>query len=639
MCSVVLSCTRRFWAPALGYVALAACSDPAARVTLVPLGGPCGQPVGANQVRITAFTGTGDRSKSIGLEETVEIADFPADTEQIGVEVLVGGAIGAAGKSAPLAFDALADRAEIRVFMAPPDGFCEVGALTEPRAQPLVARAGAGVLVVGGIGPAGPLSTAEYYDPDTARFSAVAVPPVLIDDAQGFQGAALAALADGRIALIGGPHNAFVVFDPATRSFATDPVLIEPRAFHAALATGEQDVLVAGGCSAVAGGLCGGAPRHQALRYHLNKLSTPAPSAELPAAGALRIAPALFDLGIQLDGGRRYLLAGGGGDSAVAARFAIDDDVAIGVPGGHAQAVALDGGAVLTAYGDDAAAPDGTAAVFAPDGTAAQPIARAPAAAAVRLIALEDGRVAGFGGDAQGGVVTYDPTGDTWRVAAPASSAVTGPLVAPALARLGDGSVLVLGGAVSAQAWLYRPSLVGPAAGSVTVVPPGAAVLGALTAPDPATVTRTTGAAPAWRLTTPAGASLARALVGGPRTATGSVSATVHVTAGGVALIAQQTSPGQALVAELAPDQPARLVQLGGGAAQPLCTATAAPTVFDPATPAVVQLAITGGQARLSIDGAAVLACSVAAGERGAWGIASLGAGAQLTVDSVTVAR
>jgi len=152
-------------------------------------------------------------------------------------------------------------------------------------------------------------------------------------------------------------------------------------------------------------------------------------------------------------------------------------------------------------------------------------------------------------------------------------------------------------------------------------------------------VTRTTGAAPAWRLTTPAGASLARALVGGPRTATGSVSATVHVTAGGVALIAQQTSPGQALVAELAPDQPARLVQLGGGAAQPLCTATAAPTVFDPATPAVDQLAITGGQARLSIDGAAVLACRVAAGERGAWGIASLGAGAQLTVDSVTVAR
>ena len=639
MRSVVLSCTRRLWAPAIGYVALAACSDPAARVTLVPLGGLCGQPLGANQVRITAFTATGDRSQSVGLEETVDIDDFPADTEQIGVEVLVGGAVGAAGKSPPLAFDALADRAEIRVFMAPLDGFCEVGALTEPRAQPLVARAGAGVLVVGGSGAAGPLSTAEYYDPDTAAFSAVAVPPVLIDDAQGFTGAALAALGDGRVALIGGPHNAFVVFDPVTRSFATDPVLIAPRAFHAALATGDQDVVVAGGCSAVTGRSCSGVPRRDTLRYHLAKLSTPEPAAELPEAGALRISPALFDLGVQLDGGHRYLLAGGGGDPGLAARFTLDDAVATGVPGGHAQAVALDGGAVLTAYGDDAAAPDGTAAVFAPDAAAGQPIARAPAAAAVRLIALEDGRVAGFGGDSQGGVVTYDPTGDTWRLAAPTSSVVTGPLVAPSLARLGDGSVLVLGGAVSAQAWLYRPSLVGPATGSVTVVPPSAAVLGALTAPDPATVARTPGAAAAWQLATPTGAALARALVGGPRTATGSVSATVHVTAGGVALIAQQTSPGQALVAELAPDQPAQLVRLGGGTAQPLCTGAAALPAFDPATPAVVELAITGGQARLSIDDATVLACSVAAGERGAWGIASLGAGAQITVDSVTVAR
>jgi len=123
----------------------AACGDRAAHVTLVPLGGACARPVGANLVKVTAYAASGERSKSIALDETLAIADFPADTEQLGGEVLIGGgATGAAGKSAPLAFDALAEGATIPVFMAPPDGFCEVGGLTAPRGQPLVARAGAG---------------------------------------------------------------------------------------------------------------------------------------------------------------------------------------------------------------------------------------------------------------------------------------------------------------------------------------------------------------------------------------------------------------------------------------------------------------------------------------------------------------
>jgi hypothetical protein len=131
----------------------AACGDPAARVKLVPLGGACGRPPGANLVKVTAYAASGERTQSLGLDEAIAIADFPADTEQIGVEVIIGGgATGAAGKSAPLAFGELADGATIPVFVAPLDGFCEVGAMTEPRAQPLVARAGDGVLVVGGTG-------------------------------------------------------------------------------------------------------------------------------------------------------------------------------------------------------------------------------------------------------------------------------------------------------------------------------------------------------------------------------------------------------------------------------------------------------------------------------------------------------
>ena len=369
---MVLFGLRPSWlAAAIGAAALAgACSDPAARVTLRPLGGACGQPMGANQVKVTAYTASGEHSESVALDETVAIADFPADTEQIGVEVIVsGGATGAAGKSAPLAFNALADGATIPVFMAPPDGFCAVGAMTEPRAQPLIARAGHGVLLVGGTGPTGPLSTAEYYDPDSATFTAVAVPPVLADDVQGFAGAALATLSDGRVALIGGPHNAFVVFDPQARAFATDPVLIDPRAFHAAIATGDQEVVIAGGCSAVSALACSGVPRRQMLRYHLAKLGVPDPVTLLPATDDRRIAAQLFDLGIQLDGGHRYLLAGGTGDPGLADRFALDDEATTTLAGGHVQAVALDGGAVLTAFGSDdaAVAADGSAAVYAPD--------------------------------------------------------------------------------------------------------------------------------------------------------------------------------------------------------------------------------------------------------------------------------
>ncbi|TMQ19821.1 MAG: hypothetical protein E6J91_05260 [Deltaproteobacteria bacterium] len=628
------------WRPARSVAMVAAlaigCGDPAARVRLVALGGPACRPMSANQVRVTSYGPSGEHTVALGLDEVVAIGSFAADTEQIGVEVLIGGGeIGAEGKSAPLAFGALADGAAIPVLMAPPDGFCELPAMTEARAQPVVAPAGDGALVVGGMGPSGPLSTAEYYDPTTASFVPVDVPPGLADP-QGFTGTALATLPDGRVALIGGPQRVFVVFDPRVRRFVTDPTVIGPWAFHAAIATGDQEVLVAGGCMTAPP--CAGPPQMpRAVRYELPHLTAPELSAMLPPA--LRIGARLFDLGEQGDGRRHWLLAGGTGTAGGAARFALDDPAAEVVPGGHAQTAALDGGAVLSVFGDDAAPPpgDGSASVFAPDAAAARTIAGAPARQGVRLIALEDGRVVGFGGAAME-VVTYDPTRDAWSSRRAMSSDQTGVLTAPSLVRLTDGTVLVVGGAVSARAWLYRPSLVGPASGSVTVVPVSDTGRGVLTASDPQTVTRVAGQLPAWLLTTPADAAMARALVGGPRIATGSVSAFARVLSGGVALIAQQTAPGHALVAELAPGSPPRLVRLAGGDAHELCAGTDA-VAFDPATPVTLRLAVTARDARLSIGEREVLACSIAAGERGAWGIASLGAGARLAVDSVTVAR
>jgi len=542
---------------------------------------------------------------------------------------------GAAGKSAPLVFGALAEGTAIPVAMAPPGGFCELPAMHQARAQPLVAPAGDGALVVGGLGPDGPLSSAEYYDPETAAFVEVAVPGAL-SNGQGFTGAALATLPDGRVALVGGPQHAVVVFDPRARAFVTDPTLVDARAFHAAIATGADEILVAGGCSGVAAGACSEPAEAElvAQRYQLSRLRQPEPAATL--ASGLRIAPRLFDLGIQLDGARRYVLAGGSGAIGRADRFAVGDPTAEVLAGGRAQPAALDGGAVLTAFAADAAAADGAAAVIVPGAAAAVPVASAPALSGARLVALENGSVVGFGGDPAGRVLRYDPLQDGWTLSRAESPDQTGALRAPSLARLSDGTVLVLGGAVSPRAWLYRPSLVGPASGSITATPVGGTAVGILTAPDPSTVTRDGGQ---WRLTTPSGAAMASALVGGPRTATGSVRAIVRVLAGGVALIARQTGPGQAVIAELLPGDAPRLVRRDAGGAHEVCRASAVLAAFDPAVPVTVRLVLTDHDARLAIDDREVLACGLPAGERGAWGLASLGASAEVAVESVTVAR
>lgn len=132
---------------------------------------------------------------------------------------------------------------------------------------------------------------------------------------------------------------------------------------------------------------------------------------------------------------------------------------------------------------------------------------------------------------------------------------------------------------------------------------------------------------------------MARALVGGPRAAAGSVSATVRVELGGVALLAQQLGPGQALVAELAGDQGVQVVRLAEDGRRVLCSAASPLAAFDPAIAVRLRLEVRDGQARLSINEQEVLACAAPGDDRGQWGVASLGAGARVVVDLVTVAR
>ncbi len=624
---------------ALATVALGCGEDPA-RVRLVPVdvGGECGRPSNANQLAITAFAETGEVKRAVALDRAIDLADLPAETTQLGVEILVGGgATGAAGKTLPLVFDELADDAAIPVLMAPPGGFCPVGKLIDARERPLIARAGTGVLVAGGVGPAGPLSTAELFDPATATWTAIEVPEALRDDTNGLAGAVLTTLPDGRVVLTGGPRGLLAVFDPQTKSFGSTFAISPQRAFHGAAAT-SNGVLLVGGCQGVDAGTCNATPLRSSVEYRLDGTSIiTGPNLD---EAAIAEGAELFDTG------GVFVLAGGFGTAGAAHRFTLEDRDAAGLVGVGAQPTMLDGGGVLTAFAPDLDPPSSTAAVVTPAGTVV-PVTSAPLLAGTRLITLEDGRVVGFGGetgvDALGAarVLEHDPTSGLWALRAPTSSpsqlapegrAGDQPpvLVAPSAVRLADGSVLVLGGepAPSTNAWVYRPSLVGASSGSVTASPSLLAIQGVLTPSDPATLDRTDGT---WILTAVDDLS-ARALVGGPKFARGSIRATVNVVAGGLALIAQQTAPDRALVAHLIPGQPARIERLGDGT---LCSGP----VVDPFQNPLIATLEVGDGLTLRIGDTLVLACDQSASSVGAWGLAADGVGSQIAVATVTVAR
>ncbi len=623
---------------------VAGCGDPPARVALVPVAETCGRPAGATSIRVIAYGPTGEATRAVAPGELLDVADFRADTEQLGVEVVIGGgATGAVGKTAPLVFGELPDGAVLPVFMAPPGGFCPtVTPMTEPRVAPLVARAGDGALIVGGRDAGGrDLATAELYDPATGTFTPLEVPAVLAEN--GFAGTALATLPDGRVAISGGPQPVITLFDPVTRRFGAS-VLIEGRAFHATIATAADELLLAGGCRNVEAGACAGLVRNSSARFDVAALASPIAG---PTLRAGRLGARMFDVGPLATGAGGLVIAGGVAPPAATDPSAADvltlTTDATPVTGTLAEAALLDGGAVLTAFGPPGGPLSGAAAVIVPGVVTARSIASAPAQDGVRLIQLEDGRVIGLGGDPLGRVLVYDPTVDRWTQTTPAEAEpgapAPGALTAPSLLRLADGSVLVVGGMPTEEAWIYRPELTGPATGSVTVVP-GGQTRAVLTAPDPATVTRT----PDWRLTVPqagapqAGAPLARALAGGPRMSAGSVRATVRVRAGAVALLARHVGAGEVVVAELTPGAPARLVIHADGAARVACSGALVPAL-DPATAVTLRLTIDGDTARLALGDDELVGCDVGPGARGAWGVAALGAGAVVTVDTLTIAR
>ncbi|MDB4953146.1 MAG: hypothetical protein JWO36_715 [Myxococcales bacterium] len=624
--------------PCLAFAA--ACGDPQAHVKVVPIAFPdhgaatsCGKPDAVNLVRLIAYTGTGELRRT-----DAQISDFPANTEQLGVEVIVaGGDRGAIGKTPPIAFNDLPDGTVLPVAMVPPDGFCRVGDLGEARVAPLVARAGDGALVVGGAAQ----PSAEYYDPTTATFEPIALPAGLRDDSTSLIGAALTAMPDGRAVLTGGGGRTFAVFVPERKAFL-GAYTITPRLSHAAIAVDDSQLLVIGGCNSPSG-LCdaGATPLHSSLAYTYSRSSTSEGEPGEPE-GKVSLPPMrtsfggrLIDLGTESDGVRRFVLAGGFGDAGVAERIPFaSSGVTTTVTGVFSQIAQLDGGAVLTAFDRDGAPASGASSVLPPESDTVVPLSGGPALARARLSLLEDGSVVAIGGDSTGRISRFVPTTNTWTTTTPPGEV---PIVdAPVLTRLADGSVLVLGGAASgSSAWLYRPSLVGPHSGDVRALPLGTAD-GVLTAPNPGTLTAT-------RFTLHANDDTlaARALVGGPRNTTGSVKASVRIS-GGVALIAQQTSPGRALLGELVAGQPARVLRLDGATQTTSCTGDLVGP-FDPNNQRTVALAVVGHTATLSLDDMPIATCDLSGDphvtDRGSWGIAAVGTNAEVEVVTITVGR
>jgi hypothetical protein len=587
--------------------AIAACGDSPAHVQLAPVN-PCGPAKSPTGLRVIGYTGGGELRRAV---PPTDIDAFPGDTEALGVEVIgQSGEVIATGKTAPLDFANLPDREAIPIMMVPPGGFCPtVDAPHVARTAPVVAAAGDGVLILGGSDGSGtPLASAEYYDATTGTFHDVSVPGAFDDPVNGLAGAVLTPLHDGRVALTGTFREVRSYFDPATLAITkTDP--FDVRAFHAAYEVADGQLLVMGGCAGVTSAACSGPIRHESYIYALDNLDAMRMHAPTLPQGETRLGGQIFDLGIQTDGVRRFVLTPGAGDPGVGDRFALDDFETTPIAGFRTQTVALDGGALLSAYDPDGT---GSAAIVPPSG-AAVAITQAPAMIDAQLVALEDGSVLALGDQ----VMRYVPTTNVWTAAGTAPAA----LGDSHAVRLPDGSVFVLAGA---RAWIYRPSLVGPQSGQVVAAPDGSQQ-GILTAPDPSTLTRMAG----HYLLTGDGA---RALVGGPRIATGMVTATAKVITGGVELIAEQQGPGQAVIGRLVPGEAARITRADGTS----CTGAqvSADELMLP-----VSLAISGHTATLSTTGATKATCDLATTARGAWGLAAAGDGAQIDVGPVTVTR
>ena len=631
-------------------VGIAACGGDAARISIEPIELPdatCGRPADARTLKITA---QGEfleavRSFEIGEEPMqVEIADFPAETRQLVVEVLgAGGVVGAFGRSAPLELAGLEDGDVIPIFMAPPDDGCAIADMAEARDRPLVVAAGDGALVLGGIGvddEGNPeaLGTAEWYDPATATFEPIETPQAYLTSAHGALGVAAATLPDGRVVLVGGDRPVYTIFDPATRTFSTPGGLFEVRAYHAAVAIDEHTVLIAGGCGSLDEDTSECTPastRARTFRLDLRDGTL----LDGPTLAVERIAPTAL---LEAD---RVILVGGHDEAGAPVEaeriepWADPSSDGVVVPGAGGASAVLASGSVVAAFASEGATEAGTVSVIVPGVDAARGQGAVAPRSGPTLTALEDGEVLIVGGRDDVPVARYRPGSGT--VVAAAAEPVDGagnPLgrAGHGAARLPDGTVLIVGGrdpggAPRAGAWVYRPdgdAAFTSAASATPAFDPDIRLIPA----DPARVML----APTYQLEGDGDAVSAWVVIAGMTPRAFDLTATIGIEGGAALLFGFQGAARFDAVA-LVVDQPVRL--LHDGVAVPGCEGLPLTSEVIGAGAVNVAVSVRGDDLEVSVADTLLLACDLGEARAGLVGLAALGAGARVTLSTVSVTR
>lgn len=599
----------------------------------------CGRPADARTLKITALGEFIEdvRSIEIGDGASVDIADFPATTRQLAVELLGdGGAVRAFGRTAPLELDALGDGDVIPIFMAPPDDGCPVNDMAEARDRPLVIAAGDGALVLGGHGVDEPLATAEWYDPATGRFEPIETPQAYTTSRHGAVGVAAAALPDGRIVLVGGDRPIYVVFDPVTRTFSATPGgLFEVRAHHAAVAIDDHRVLVVGGCGLLdqLTSECLAAST-RATTFVLDVDTGPVDGPELALE---RIRPGAF-----LEAPDRVIIVGGHDEAGVAIDAErIDPNegpTGTGTPiaGAGGAGAVLASGSVVAAFAGEGATAGGVVSVLVPGVDEARAQGTIAPRSGPTLTALEDGEVLIVGGRDDVPVARYRPGSGTVVPAAVNPVDLAGNPFGRAghgAARLPDGTVLVVGGrdaggAPLAGAWVYRPDGAGPFSSAASATP--AADPDAPLVPlDPARVVL----APAYQLDGDGDAISSWVVVAGMSPRAFDLSATIRIETGAALLFGFQ-GVGRFDAIALVVGEPVRMLRDGievpGCAGQPLT---------DPAAAVNVTVSVRGADLEVAVGGTTLLTCAIGEPRAGLVGLAAFGDGAQVTLSTVSVTR
>ena len=530
--------------------------------------------------------------------------------------------------------------------MAPPNSACPTEPMIEPRVNPVVARAGRFVLVLGGQGPGGNLVSAELYDPQTDRFEPVEVPARLAAAGR-FSGAVATALMDGRVALTGGPTGSYSVFDPQTKRFGP-PIVLEPRFFHGAVALGGDALLVAGGCrGATVAGVCDGESARPPFRLAVDsdEQDVLTPLERDHVQPTLLLDPGLAaGLGASAGRGPSVLAVGAvtaQGLPAATDRIDLATGAATALPGTGATATVLDSGAVLTGFAAAGLGATRDIAVITPH-LAVRPAILGPTMAEASMTLLEDGSVLALGQSASSTPMAqlYRPGLDRWLpVTLP--PAVTSLGQHRAL-RLDDGSVLVLGAgtasAPAATAWRFRPSLVGPFTSSAIVVP-NAEQSAELTPSDVDAVTRTDERFELGGTRSGLGAWL---IAGGPRLVEGRLTAVFRpvIALGeqeGLAVITHFQSAASLVSTQIVPGAQVTVQHHVGAQVTVLCRGQVAPAL--PATPVTVTFTLRAGALTVRVADVEVVACTVAELPRGGWGVAVIGVATRLGIDTLTVER